>query len=121
MLELPMSPPAVREDSSSLRQEMDRIRSADPFTVYRLTPLADVVDVRNAFLAATKRFHPNRFATASPEARDLANEVFLVYRRAYDQLTDDAKRKQWQDRLRPAAPLGARPSIHTPAHGTPAI
>lgn len=62
--------------------------------------------MRAAYLAKTKRYHPNLFALASAETRDMATEVFLLIRRAYSQLGDDAKRRTWRDRIVP--PTGPR-------------
>ena len=67
---------------SELRAELDRLRNADPFTVLRVPPTADAERVRHAYLEATKRYHPNRFARENVELRDLAHEVFLCVRRA---------------------------------------
>jgi hypothetical protein len=43
-------------------------------------------DVRAAFLALTKQFHPARFGRLSPELRAMSNEVFLGIKAAHEQL-----------------------------------
>lgn len=58
--------------------------SRDPFSALGLIPSATPADIRNAFLARTKEFHPARFARMSPEIQRLANEVFLQLRAAHD-------------------------------------
>jgi tetratricopeptide (TPR) repeat protein len=97
-----------------LRAQWSRLQGADPFCALGLAPEAEWDDIRQAYLRATKLFHPNRYACETPETRELAHEVFLLIRRAYDQLADEGKRKAWRDRLVPPTPP-ARPSVSMPA------
>ncbi|MBI4508983.1 MAG: DnaJ domain-containing protein [Deltaproteobacteria bacterium] len=87
-----------------LRMELARLQHADPFQALGIPPTGGAEEVRNAFLEATKVFHPNKFAAGGVEVRDLASEVFLLIKRAYEQLADETRRKQWQEKLRPAKP-----------------
>jgi tetratricopeptide (TPR) repeat protein len=82
-----------------LRSEFDRLKSADPFQVLGLAPSADLPAIRWAFLELTKRYHPNRFARETAPVRDVANELFLVIRRAYEVLSDEQKRRTWRERI----------------------
>jgi tetratricopeptide (TPR) repeat protein len=52
-----------------------------------------------AFLQRVKRYHPQRFARETREVRTLANELFLLIRRAYDLLANDQKRQAWRERI----------------------
>jgi hypothetical protein len=101
---------------SGLQTQFEAIRSADPFRVLGLDHHAGVEDIRHAYVRLTKVYHPNRFALEDPHTRDLANEVYLVIRRAYDLLLDDAGRQRWRERVAPS-PTGANPRPHT----TPAV
>ncbi len=58
----------------------------DPFEALGLTN-SERVDVRTAFLALTKIYHPARFARMAPDIQRLSNEVFLALRAAHDTLT----------------------------------
>lgn len=88
-----------------LRAELTRLKAADPFQVLGVSPAVDGPAVRTAYLALTKRFHPNRFALEQPDTLALANEVFLLVRRAYETLIDNDKRNALRDKLAPAAPV----------------
>jgi curved DNA-binding protein CbpA len=87
------------EAGSRLRTEYDRVRDADPFQVLGLTPNAELTEVRIAFLQRVKRYHPQKFARETRETRALANELFLLIRRAYDVLCNDQKRQGWRERI----------------------
>lgn len=103
-----------------LEAELARLRSADPFRALGLTPSADTAEVRRAYLALVKTWHPNRYAREEQDVRDLVNEIFLHVRRAYEQLADEDKRRTWRERVRPAAPArtgtttGTAPAIAPP-------
>lgn len=85
--------------ASRLKAELGRLKAVDPFKALGLPQNADGEAVRRAFLNLTKIRHPNRFARESAEIRDVANELFLVIRRAYDVLSSEEGRKQWRERL----------------------
>ena len=91
---------------ANLERELARLEAADPFSAFGLSHDADDRAVRAAFLAATKRLHPNRFARASAPVRTLANEVFLRIKDAYGAIeTAEGRDKVLARRGRaPAAP-----------------
>src|SRR5262245_10436378 len=88
-----------RDVGEELLRELGRIAQLNPFEVLGVPPTANQEQIRTAFLAATKKFHPNKFARESATTLEAANEVFLVIRRAYGQLTDDGKRRRWKQKL----------------------
>ena len=69
----------------ALGRELDRLRAAAPHEALGLAAGADAAEIRARFLEITRRYHPNRFARRPPEVLRQANEVFLLYRRAYEQ------------------------------------
>jgi tetratricopeptide (TPR) repeat protein len=87
------------ETVRQLQLQLEALRSADPFRVLEVAPSVDGEGVRRAFLAATKKYHPNRFALEPATTREVVNELFLLIRRAYDILSDEDKRKAWRERL----------------------
>lgn len=101
--------------------------SRDPFSALGLIPSATPADIRNAFLARTKEFHPARFARMSPEIQRLANEVFLQLRAAHDTIArpSTVPRTMTPGPLRPPPPgtpirptgTGANPTVR-PATGS---
>src|SRR6476659_1629701 len=66
--------------------EMQARISRGPRTALGIGEAATPEDVRAAFLALTKRFHPARFGRMSNELQRLSNEVFLGIKSAHDQL-----------------------------------
>jgi tetratricopeptide (TPR) repeat protein len=89
-----------------LRVELGRLAPLNPFEILRITTEATQEQVRAAFLAATKKYHPNRFARESPETLEAANEIFLLIRRAYGLLSDETRRKAVRHRvLNPTEPM----------------
>jgi hypothetical protein len=110
-----------------------------PRTALGLGEAATPEDVRAAFLALTKRFHPARFGRMSSELQRLSNEVFLGIKSAHDVLMGSPRpkspsssaampviRAEASDRnpsssktaVSPRSPHGTRP---TPAHGQPVV
>lgn len=83
----------VAPDEARARQTLlamhERI-SRDPYDALGLTGSPDPAQVRAAFLAATKQFHPAKFARMSHDVQKLANEVFLALRAAHDTLARSA-------------------------------
>ena len=69
----------------ALGRELDRLRAAAAHEALGLPAGADPAEVRARFLEITRRYHPNRFARRPPDVLRRANEVFLLYRRAYEQ------------------------------------
>ena len=113
---------------SKLQAELLRLSAANPFQVLGIPPFADGDVVRAAYLGAAKRCHPTLFALHGPDARELSNEIFLVIRRAYTELTNDDQRRFWRERIATAAAVtaaapkpaarGARPSAGASASAT---
>jgi tetratricopeptide (TPR) repeat protein len=102
---------AVEDDKQLLITELARRRPLDPFRALGVSPNATEGEVRAAFLAATKRFHPTRFARRDAETRDAATELFLVIRRAYVELDDPERRRVWLAKIAPTKPI---PAVHPP-------
>ena len=60
--------------------------NAGPRTTLGVGQAASTEEVRAAFLALTKRFHPARFGRMSPDIQRLSNEIFLAIKSAHDTL-----------------------------------
>jgi tetratricopeptide (TPR) repeat protein len=114
--------------AARLRATLARLKAQDPFQILGVPFTAEAEAVRQAFLSATKRHHPNRLAREGVEVRELATEVFLLIRGAYEQLSNEATRNNWRARVAPAAPLrvtnpsafpAPRPAASSPPAPTP--
>ena len=104
---------------TALQEELAAFRKLDPFKVLGVGYDAHDNEVRAAFAALTKRFHPDRYLRyESDEAYRTASEIFILVRNAYQHLDSAAKRARTREVLerRRAArhqgatrPAGARP------------
>lgn len=73
--------------------EMQQRITQGPRTTLGLGEAAAPEDVRAAFLALTKRFHPARFGRMSNDVQRLSNEVFLGIKSAHDVLMGSPRPK----------------------------
>ena len=71
---------------AALGQELTRLQKAEPAAALGVARDASPDDVRARFLALVKVYHPNRFARRPADVVRLANEVFLLLRRAAQRL-----------------------------------
>ncbi|MFH0899853.1 MAG: hypothetical protein V2A73_04410, partial [Pseudomonadota bacterium] len=87
---------AVSKDEDArerLSKVLEQMKDADPFRVLGVPLEADDRAVRLGYLNAIKTYHPNRFARQSQESRDLANEIFLLVHKAYQQIRVESARQ----------------------------
>lgn len=97
---------------AALGQELTRLQKAEPAAALGVARDASPDDVRARFLALVKLYHPNRFARRPADVVRLANEVFLLLRRAAQRLGE----RPAGANDRPAATNGA---AHQAAAGMP--
>ena len=77
----------------ALKQELTALRKLNAFQMLDVDYNSDDAQVRTAFGKLTKRYHPDRFARyQSPEARQLASEIFILVRDAYRKVNTKATR-----------------------------
>ncbi len=80
---------AVGDDEARARATLNEMQlriSDGPYAALGIPVTASVDEVRSAFLALTKQFHPARFARMAPDVHRLSNEVFIGIKAAHDQL-----------------------------------
>jgi hypothetical protein len=79
----------VGDEEAKARAALDEMQlriSQGPYVALGLSEYAGAEEVRAAFLALTKQFHPARFGRMSSEMQKLSNEVFLGIKGAHDYL-----------------------------------
>jgi hypothetical protein len=106
------APPAAGGADAALRAELDRMlaRAKDPDLFHRLglPRSATREEVKAAWFALAKRFHPDRFAgPGRAELQQLVQELFAALNEAYEALSDDARRAALSAGAAPAATAGA--------------
>lgn len=102
----PSVDPKEREVLATLQAELAAVRPQTPWAILGLPQGADRESARQAFFAASKRYHPHLFASYTlPEIKQTVTELFIVYKRAFTSMTK---------------PVGsARPVARSAAPGTP--
>ncbi|MEC7948438.1 MAG: J domain-containing protein [Myxococcota bacterium] len=84
----------------NLRAIHERVMSAeDHFTVFELEWDAEAEAFRLAHLELARQLHPDRFADATPELQDVANEAFDRVREAWEVLGEPGSREAYIDRV----------------------
>jgi hypothetical protein len=83
--------PAGRAMFEELERELGLMRGAPAYQVLGVGWDADVVDIRRAYFALTRRLHPDAVARhRSAAIQQMATEVFVLVNRAYDRMRDAA-------------------------------
>lgn len=85
-----------------LQRTLDRLVTQHAFAVLGVDVQADAAAIRAAFLAATKKYHPSRYARQDREVRRLANEVFLRIKEAYTLLSNERAASRLREQLAPS-------------------
>ena len=115
---------ALKTIAAELRNELTKLQGKTAWTALGIEADAPLLNAKEAFLAASKRFHPHKFARHnSAEITKLATEVFIAYKRAYDVLTKLAPRaSHMQETARsPQRPLASiAPAAQAAAAGAAA-
>ncbi|HET8539574.1 MAG TPA: DUF4388 domain-containing protein [Anaeromyxobacter sp.] len=91
------SAPAATREEEKLRDALldaaPRARERDLFARLGLAETAGREDVKKAFLAIARQFHPDRFASpALADLQDTVRDFFAAVNEAYEVLSDDGRR-----------------------------
>jgi curved DNA-binding protein CbpA len=108
----PVDPPAVETDELAdaealfVRLEIAKLH----YEVLDVAPLATIDEIKNAYHALALRFHPDRFHQSDPELRNKVESAFARIARAYEILSDQSLRSDYDARRsrRTAATGGAK-------------
>jgi tetratricopeptide (TPR) repeat protein len=111
----------------ALWQELNSMSKMNNFQLLDLEYVATDKEVRSAFGALSKRYHPDRFIRyESFEIRELANEVFILLRDAYRSLATEPGRREavaaieaGRDGIVPQPKVATPPPPPTSARRTP--
>jgi curved DNA-binding protein CbpA len=105
--------------------DLDRL---DYYALLGVDEDANIVKVKEAFRAFARRYHPDRFAGASPEKLERANAIYRRGTEAFQVLTDPVARTQYDQalergelRLTTEARDVSKPKSPTAAPSTPRI
>lgn len=88
----------------AIRDDIDRMlgsfAGAEYYDVLQITRRADAAEVKRAYYALAKRFHPDRYQhTNDQEIRDKLESIFSHVSKAYDTLKDEKLRADYDRRI----------------------
>lgn len=101
---------SLSNEESQLRERLagkvTAMRKMDHFEILGLPHNATREDIKRAYFASAKEFHPDKhFGSASAEVRALAQQIYDLISQAHDVLSDPAERTRYEKELKG----GARP------------
>lgn len=72
----------------------------DLYKILGVSSSATKDEIKKRYREFAKKFHPDRFATASESEKKRAEESFREINEAYSILSDDLKRKEYDERIK---------------------
>jgi curved DNA-binding protein CbpA len=111
-------------DLVALEAFFERLSLAeDHYEILNVSRLAPIDEIKNAYHALARRFHPDRFHQTEPEMRNRVESAFARIARAYETLSDQSRRTDYDARSRskpPAARVQKSPPPPPDTNGKPA-
>ena len=89
--------PELRRELTALAQ---RLRAKTYYEMLELPTTADDAAVEKAYAAQVKRVHPDRYRSSSGSVRQVADEIYGLFTRAYEALRDAEGRAAYADALK---------------------
>jgi curved DNA-binding protein CbpA len=94
----------VKTDPASLQAALAKMAQADHFEALGVARNASAAQIKAAYFALAKAWHPDSAAAEDPpEARKLRSDLFARISEAWAVLGDDSRRKQYFEALRSGA------------------
>lgn len=91
----------VSEEWNRLNSFYEKIKGKNHFEILGLEPNCRDVEIKRAYYALTKLYHPDLFEEGSDrKTLLLANEIFCLIASAYEVLSDGRSRKEYQEQLK---------------------
>lgn len=75
--------------------------SKDHYEVLDVARVASIDEIKNAYHELARRFHPDRFHQSAPELRSRVESAFARIAQAYETLSDQAQRKDYDSKRTP--------------------
>lgn len=111
---------SLDELRAELSGTLARFRASDYYVVLDLDRTADIAEIKRAYYAHAKRYHPDRYHHASdPAIRETLEAIFALVTKAYDTLKDSRLKADYDSRLGPSPQAPPRPAT-PPAAPKPA-
>ena len=116
------TPAPEADPQAEMAALLARVRNADYYEVLGVARSAEAGEIKRAYYALAKRFHPDRFRRVADEAqRGRVEAAFARIAQAYETLSDDKTRAAYDAKLPPERPTPRPPArVHTEAGATSA-
>lgn len=89
------APPPIAERRQEILARAQTIDKQNYFEMLAVTPENTTDEVKNAYIALAKTWHPDRLPTALADVKDQCARVFARMSEAHQTLTDGEKRKRY--------------------------
>ncbi len=115
------APEVEAEPQAEIAALLTRVRGADNYQTLGVARTAAAGEIKRAYYALAKRFHPDRFRRMVGDAeRNRIEAAFAQIAQAYETLSDDKARAAYDLKLpnesgKPSPVAAARPAVKTPA------
>ena len=94
--------PADRERAEAMGRRIKEMRRMNHFELLGISKNAAMEEVRKAYFAQAKDYHPDRhFGSSSSEVKVLADQIYSMLSAAYEVLSDGREREEYLRGLRP--------------------
>jgi curved DNA-binding protein CbpA len=104
------------DDLAAVDNLFARLETAkDHYEVLDLAPLATAEEVKNAYHALARRFHPDRFHQSDPYFRNKVESAFARIARAYETLSEQSLRSDYDAQRSPKPAPHVRQKSAIPA------
>ncbi len=90
----------------------------DHYEVLDIARLATIEEIKSAYHALARRFHPDRFHQSDPELRNRVESAFARIAQAYETLSDQSQRADYDAKRSPKPAATGRQKPATPAVGS---
>lgn len=112
--------PAQVADPDDLQDSLESLfarleKSVDHYDVLDVVRTATPDDIKNAYHALARRYHPDRFHQSDAQLRSRVDSAFARIARAYEALIDPKSREAHDAQYAPQQPRGAGSSPQSPA------
>jgi len=102
----------ISEDAEMLARFYETIKGKNHFDVLRVTHSSKEPDIKKAYYQLAKLYHPDLYEKHSDrKVCSLANEIFCLIASAYEVLSDDRSRMEYEEQLKRGSVDGDATSV----------